>query len=245
MFYKIGEKLFNNIKKVGMKVLNDTDNYIGQKAKSVSRFFENKHDKRIKKEDLNEDERQNINFSKESYKPRNERQNIGDFKYDDKNSNDETLIYKNDNNKAKVIHRGSKTLEDWAVSNVGIGMGMLELTPRYRRTNDLINSSKLENFEVQHIGHSLGGGLSKAFSKNRNEQGYGINPAVGYFSSFRENLNRLSCNQAPHQEHCKNYKSLRTSNDLVSSMATGTGNDNKIVNLPNLGGISSHSLSNF
>ena len=37
MFYKIGEKVLNNMKKVGMKIANDADEYIGKKAKSVSR----------------------------------------------------------------------------------------------------------------------------------------------------------------------------------------------------------------
>ena len=125
------KKLWNGIKKAGEKVLTSADRFLGGKVNQHSKRYENDLDQHITKDQLTTEDRMMINLGKESYKESSKRERkIGSFDYDEANSNYETAIYKDKKaNQAKVVHRGSVSLEDWAVTDTAIGMGLIRLTP--------------------------------------------------------------------------------------------------------------------
>ena len=245
MIKKIGEKIFSGIKKVGQKVFNFFDRKLGEKVNNYSKEFENDHDTHISKDQLTDEDRQMIQFGKESYKASDKRdKNIGDFIYDKGNSNFETAFYKNDKTKqSKVVHRGSKSIEDWLITDPAIGLGLTRFTPRYKRVQERIKNSNLDGYDIENVGHSLGGGLAKKLAQDNNQKAYTLNGASGYVTSMVENLSRLNCNMYP--EKCKNIRGLRASNDLVSSFQGGGGIKNKIVDILDGGALGSHMLEIF
>lgn len=126
------------------------------------------------------------------------------YQYDDELSSPESKVfYDPKTNKAQIAFRGSKRLEDFAIHDVGLALGIP--TRREKQANELLK--KVEDkykTPVDLYGHSLGGHLASEAGKNLKE-GSSVttyNKGVGIKGIFKK---------IP-----KYQTDIRTSKDIIS-----------------------------
>lgn len=84
------------------------------------------------------------------------------YRLDPELSTEETKVATNRRGHPVVLHRGSKTLRDWAVSDTAILTGTQELDPRLKRARTITDQAREKyGHEPGAVGHSLGGRLAQ------------------------------------------------------------------------------------
>lgn len=89
------------------------------------------------------------------------------------------------------VHRGSKTQEDWWVTDVALAKGELEKTERWKRAvQDVMDAQALSHLPVVQVGHSLGGTIAQQIAIRNNKPSVvfnmGSTPFQDYGSSNTE-----------------------------------------------------------
>lgn len=110
------------------------------------------------------------------------------------------------------VHRGSVTYEDWASTDVGLAVGNLESTDRYKRAlrNSMDAVSQFGNGRnTTEIGHSLGGSLAETIGQQTNHESTVFNQGTTTFKDYTK-VNR------------KRHRHYRIENDIVSQFDTNT-----------------------
>ena len=169
---------------------------------------------------IDAEDRHLLTMTINSYTPHAERGDVDGFRYDTSNSNDEHAVWINDAIKKVVVaYRGSRTQEDWLVSDKHIAKGTLEQSDRYKReltyTNDLV--SKIPNdYEIEFTGSSLGGTLAYTLGHATKQRAVVFNPGVGIDGADK------------HGED--NTKMYHAQGDPISIMGLGKFKDSRMVN---------------
>ena len=141
---------------------------------------------------------------KESYKPENQRQNIGDYIIDKSLSTPENVVYYNPKTKeTKNVYRGTEgTLTDWG-NNALYAVGLHKYSNRYKRANEIEKKVEekygTDNLDV--LSHSQSGAFTQEIGKNAK--------------------NVIALNPATHPLYTptsKNTTVVRSKNDVVSGL---------------------------
>lgn len=132
--------------------------------------------------------------------------NDSEFKTNKQLSGKRAQVYYNPvTKKAIVSHRGSASLKDWAVTNVGMALGY-EGGKRFRHARKIQREAeKIYGAEnVTTVGHSLGGRIAEKVGKKSNK-------IITYnkATTLRSLLEPTSSNQTD----------IRTSGDIVSELS--------------------------
>lgn len=150
-------------------------------------------------------------------------------------SNDEIAVY-NRGGRHIVAFRGSARNED-IKTDAKLALGQLEDTPRWQRTvKHMKRIRKALGPSFEYTGHSLGGTLA--------QHAYDLDKARGASRSVAFNPGATILGRIP----AKNQRVYTVKGDLVSTLATATHNDVRV--LPAAGGpgadlLSAHTIDNF
>jgi triacylglycerol esterase/lipase EstA (alpha/beta hydrolase family) len=218
------KRLFNKVKRIGKQTLSNINRRIGKTLHSMSETTS-------PSQSLTYEERENILFMKQSYKPLNERvKAIRGYYIDYVDSNTTTTLYINQRLKdIKYVIRGSKTAQDW-LNNLDILTGEYENNSRFKTDLDYFTKmfNKYKGYKFYLLGHSQGGTIVNYIaSKYPSIQGMVFNAGAG-----------LSNVKTP-----DNIKQVRATKDIVSLL--GQNSNTKNIDLGNKDFIQSHSLTSI
>ena len=133
---------------------------------------------------IDKEDKHLLEMTIDSYsKPIDRRKDLNGFQYNSAVSNEEHAVYVNEAIKKVVVaYRGSRTQEDWLVSDKHIAKGTLEQSDRYKRelkfTNDLVAKIP-KDYEIEFTGSSLGGTLAYSLGHATKQRAVVFNPGVG------------------------------------------------------------------
>lgn len=140
----------------------------------------------------------------------------------------ESQVYVDDKGNPIVTFRGSKTASDWLVSDTALALGWEKYTPRFQKSQKLVETvEKKYQQPVTTLGHSLGGSLSE-YSNPRGKI-ITVDKGVG-LGGLGKHIG-------------KNQTDIRSVGDIVSLGTLTQKHDNKIVNIPRTAHIVSPILS--
>ena len=154
-----------------------------------------------------------------SYAPKEDRRAVDGFTYNAKASNDEHAVYVNEETKKIVVaYRGSRTQEDWLVSDKYIAKGKLEDSPRFKR--ELVFTEGLldvipKDYSVDFTGSSLGGTLAYTLGHATKQRAVVFNPGVGVDGAKKHGDD--------------NTKFYHAEGDPISVMGVGAFKDSRMV----------------
>lgn len=85
------------------------------------------------------------------------------YKYDPELSSMTDKVYLDPKGSPVVLHRGSVRVSDWIGSNLPLAVGLESISPRFKKSKEVINQvkKKYEGRPVTSVGHSLGGSLAE------------------------------------------------------------------------------------
>lgn len=139
-------------------------------------------------------------FLDQSYEPTY--QNIQDFEIDPELSGQRAKVYHKKSTKQTVIvHRGSKGLKDWVVTNPGLLIGRKGKRFQHAKKIQEAAKEKYKGTDFYTLGHSLGGAITRAVGKGTKMVTYNA-PTLPHELIFE-----------PKHE---NLHEFRTHNDVVS-----------------------------
>ena len=143
-------------------------------------------------------------------------------------STNQAQVYTDSVGNPIVTFRGSKTAEDWLISDVALALGLEKYTPRFQQSQKLVEKvEKKFHRPVTTLGDSLGGSLSEY--SNPSGKVITVNKGVG-LGTIGKHIG-------------KNQTDIRASNDIVSLGELTQPHDNKIINIPRTSHIVSPLLS--
>ena len=154
-----------------------------------------------------------------SYAPKEDRRAVDGFTYNASSSNDEHAVYVNEATKKIVVaYRGSRTQEDWLVSDKYIAKGKLEDSPRFKRelkfTEGLLDVIP-KDYTVDFTGSSLGGTLAYTLGHATKQRAVVFNPGVGIDGAKKHGDD--------------NTKFYHAEGDPISVMGVGAFKDSRMV----------------
>lgn len=159
-----------------------------------------------------------------SYQSSHERQSYLDSRYGagrfrvDHNSNYDNyaVVHDTQSNRTYHLHRGTVNGDDLK-TDLGLAVGDLHNTQRYRHTEARVNDAYQRNpyGEHIHIGHSLGGTLADTFARQHNDKSVAFNMGSSPFAD-------------KHPADDKN-RHIRIGGDFVSQHQDNTGSGTKTV----------------
>lgn len=127
-----------------------------------------------------------------------------------------------------ITFRGSKTAEDWLLSDAALALGLEKYTPRFQKSQKLVETvEKKYQQPVTTLGHSLGGSLSEY--SNPYGKVITIDKGVG-LGGIGKKIG-------------KSQTDIRATGDIVSLGSLTQPHDNKIINIPKTAHIISPLLS--
>lgn len=177
-------KAYNNLRGFTSKrtLLNTIIHY---KPLNVIRAINNKRDI------IPEDIKMLAKFAEGSYISPSERTNIGDWLYIPEYSDEEISLYKK-GDKFRISHRGTVNAKDVLTDSFVLNNNIKE-SDRYKNTKDKVDRI-VGNFGLdksyKHIGHSLGGSLSKEIARDYNQKSIGFNPGQStIYNKYDKNKN--------------------------------------------------------
>ena len=176
--------------------------------------------RKVKKQNaIDKEDKHLLNMTIGSYKKASERRDVDGFKYNSAASNEEHAVWVNEAIKKVVIaYRGSRTQEDWLVSDKHIAKGTLEQSDRYKRelkfTNDIVSKIP-SDYEIEFTGSSLGGTLAYTLGHATKQRAVVFNPGVGIDGAKKHGDD--------------NTKMYHAQGDPISIMGLGKFKDSRMV----------------
>lgn len=180
---------------------------------------------------LDKEDADTLQFTKQSYLAAKERTNIGAYEYDAELSNEDTGVWHNPVTKqTHVSNRGSKTGYDWFVSDLQILTGTEKYGNRFKRAVKQTEAAHAKyGYDVTTSGHSLGGAASSYTTEKLGGEawykgGTGFNPGSSPFG--RDGLfskQRSDCNKATPETYCGKQSNVKIDGDPISMLTTGYG----------------------
>ena len=170
-----------------------------------------------------------------SYSKAEDRRDIEGFKYNPQVSNEEHAVWVNDGNKSIVVaYRGSRTQEDWLVSDKHIAKGELEKSDRYKRESEWVKGLLdvvPKDYKVEFTGSSLGGTLAYTLGHAHKQRAVIFNAGVGVDGAKKHG-----------EDNTKNY---HAEGDPISIMGLGAFKDNRMIRNTSGNFATAHSTSVF
>lgn len=143
-------------------------------------------------------------------------------------SSSQAQVYVDKKGNPIITFRGSKTAEDWLISDAALALGLEKYTPRFQKSQKLVEKvEKKFQQPVTTLGHSLGGSLSEY--SNPYGKVITIDKGVGLGGVGK----KIS----------KKQTDIRATGDIVSLGSLTQPHDNKIINIPKTAHIISPLLS--
>lgn len=143
-------------------------------------------------------------------------------------STNQAQVYTDGYGNPIITFRGSKTAEDWLISDVALALGLEKYTPRFQKSQKLVEKvEKKYQQPVTTLGHSVGGSLSEY--SNPYGKVITIDKGVG-LGGVGKKIG-------------KSQTDIRATGDIVSLGSLTQPHDNKIINIPKTAHIISPLLS--
>lgn len=143
-------------------------------------------------------------------------------------STNQSQVYTDGYGNPIITFRGSKTAEDWLLSDTALALGLEKYTPRFQKSQKLVEEvEKKYHSPVTTLGHSLGGSLSEY--SNPHGKVITVDKGVG-LGGIGKKIG-------------KKQTDIRAVGDIVSLGSLTQSHDNKIINIPKTAHIISPLLS--
>ena len=178
---------------------------------------------------LDEADRLPYQFSQQSYKKEDERENVGDYEYDRALSDVNTAVWHDHKNqKTHVSNRGSVSAYDWGVSDMQIATGTEGYGSRFKKAvNRTQQAHDKYGYNVATSGHSLGGKTSAYVTEQLGDSdwydhGTGFNQGNSSFGRdgiVRRTLSK--CNSKKPPAYCSKQTNIKEKGDYVSQRNIG------------------------
>jgi len=142
---------------------------------------------------IDESAKKNAGFANEAYIKKEDRRDLGNYKYDlDLSTNDTGVYYNYDKNKIKIIHKGSDSIRDTIDykhmhdDNLNENKNFNDAKKITKNANMKYNTSK-----IKHIGHSKGGSFANNLAKQLGHKSVSFN---GYnIKDSNSNIHKSYC----------------------------------------------------
>lgn len=131
-------------------------------------------------------------------------------------STNQAQVYTDSVGNPIITFRGSKTAEDWLISDVALALGLEKYSPRFQKSQKLVETVENKFHKpVTTLGHSLGGSLSEY--SNPNGKVITVDKGVG-LGGVGKHIG-------------KNQTDIRATGDIISLGELTQQHDKKIINI--------------